>query len=192
MTSDMRAEIVATAATLIKARGYHGFSFSDVADRVGIRKASIHYHFPTKTDLGLAVLRAYRYELGQAARDMAANTGTIDHRALLMRFLTPILDMGRVEADACLCGALGGEYPSLPPAIQAEVAGFFRDHTDWLAALLSDGRAAGAFRFQGDSAQIARFIMAAIEGAMLIKRTSGDTGYVDEVAHLAGGLLGLT
>lgn len=185
----MHEQICETAAALIKERGFHGFSFQDISERVGIKKASIHYHFPSKTDLGVETLRNYRQAMQAAAAKAALHPEAIDHWQALADFLTPILHFGRAGADICLCGALGGEYPSLPPQMQVEVAAFFEEHRVWLTWLLTDGRASGSFHFSGDPAALARFILAAVEGAMLIKRTSGDLGYVDEVVQMAQAFL---
>jgi len=56
MTNSAAEEILDLAETLIQTRGYSAFSYQDIADSLGIRKASIHYHFPSKTDLGIAVV----------------------------------------------------------------------------------------------------------------------------------------
>ena len=55
---DTRAELLIQAETLVRGRGYAGFSYADLAEAVGIRKASIHHHFPTKVDLGAALVAA--------------------------------------------------------------------------------------------------------------------------------------
>ena len=44
-----------SAQHLVQTRGYHAFSYADIAEEVGSRKASIHYYFPSKTDLGKAL-----------------------------------------------------------------------------------------------------------------------------------------
>jgi TetR/AcrR family transcriptional regulator, transcriptional repressor for nem operon len=185
----MHDQICDTAAALIKERGFHGFSFQDISERVGIKKASIHYHFPSKSDLGVAVLSSYRRAMRAAAIRAAEQPEPLDHWQALTDFLTPIMAFGRTGSDICLCGALGGEYPSLPPEMQTEVAAFFDEHLAWLTWLLTDGRAAGTFHFTSAPETLARFILAAIEGAMLIKRTSGNLEYVDEVAKMAASLL---
>ena len=61
---DTRAELLTQAELLIRTRGYSGFSYADLAEGVGIRKASIHHHFPAKSDLATALLRAFdaRYD----------------------------------------------------------------------------------------------------------------------------------
>src|SRR5579862_1588267 len=57
--SSTRDRILDIAQRLIQSRGYNAFSFDDLAEELDIRTASIHYHFPTKADLGIALLRRY-------------------------------------------------------------------------------------------------------------------------------------
>ncbi len=58
-TSD---DILTCARSLIVTGGYNGFSYADVARVVGIRKASIHHHFPAKADLVRVLVARYREE----------------------------------------------------------------------------------------------------------------------------------
>ena len=67
MDSNTAIQIRESAHDLIAERGYFGFSYADIAEVVGIRKASIHHHFPTKVDLVVATLREYRAKLVEAA-----------------------------------------------------------------------------------------------------------------------------
>src|SRR6201987_6515356 len=66
--SETAEQILELAEMLIQTRGYSAFSYQDIADSLGIRKASIHYHFPSKTDLGIAVVDRYvaRFAAGLA------------------------------------------------------------------------------------------------------------------------------
>jgi len=50
--SDTAERILDIAQDLIQRRGFNAFSYHDIAAPMGIRKASIHYHFPSKADLG--------------------------------------------------------------------------------------------------------------------------------------------
>ncbi|MCP5910237.1 TetR/AcrR family transcriptional regulator, partial [Klebsiella pneumoniae] len=47
------------AQSLVVAGGYNGFSYADIAVSIGIRKASIHHHFPTKADLVASLIDRY-------------------------------------------------------------------------------------------------------------------------------------
>ncbi len=186
---DTADRILETAEALIQERGYFGFSFADIAQQIGIRKASIYYHFPAKAELGRAVVDRYRTRMRQVS-DTLAIDDQIDHWKALSEYLTPLQLLGRTPDRACLCAVLGGEYLGLPDAMQSEVAAYFAEHQNWLEKLLASGRAAGAFRFSGDAKAMSQLLFSAIVGGILIKRTNGDTGYLDQVIGAAQSVLG--
>ena len=62
-------QILEVATELVQTRGYNAFSYQDLSDRLGITKASIHHHFPSKEDLGIAVAEKYRAEVEAALAD---------------------------------------------------------------------------------------------------------------------------
>ena len=66
-TSD---QILASARNFIVAGGYNGFSYADIAGEVGIRKASIHHHFPGKVDLVRAVVVQHRERTEASMTDL--------------------------------------------------------------------------------------------------------------------------
>ncbi len=186
---DTAERIVDIAEELVQQRGFHGFSFQDIADRIGIKKASIHYHFPAKAELGRAVIDRYRRRMAEVR--IAVDDGRrIDHWQALSLYLEPIIALGHDPERACLCGVLGGEYIGLPAAMQDEIGQYFGESQDWLTWLFGSGRDAGAFRFEGSAEAMARFIFSAVEGALLIKRTTGDTRYFDGIVDTAAKLLG--
>ena len=59
MALGTREALIRTAEQLMRTRGYSAFSYADLSESVGIRKASIHHHFPTKEDLGKALVEEY-------------------------------------------------------------------------------------------------------------------------------------
>jgi len=186
--ADTSEQILNTAEELIQRGGFHAFSFQDIADRVGIKKASIYYHHPAKAALGREVIARYR---GRFREIMAAidRDKTIGYRDALALYLEPILAMARSGDRVCLCCVLGGEYLALPEEMRAEVAGFFDEHQKWLAKLLHRGRKAGAFHFTGSPARLAKFFFSAVEGALMIQRATGDTRQLDEVLSSIGDIL---
>ena len=179
---DTRENILDQAEALIQERGFSGFSFQDLANAVGIRKASIYYHFPAKADLGRALIARYRLRMN-VAFNAFDGPATIDHLKLLTDYLAPMIHFGRTQGLACLSGVLGGEYLALPPEMQKEIKAFFEEHEVFLTALLERGRKAGHFRFGGSANDMARVLFSAAEGALLIKRIKGDGSYFDRVVQ---------
>lgn len=51
-----RDNILELGTRLIREKGYSGFSYQDIADVLNIKKASIHYHFKSKEELGIGIL----------------------------------------------------------------------------------------------------------------------------------------
>ena len=104
--------ILDIAERLLQTRGYNGFSYADIAAALAVTKASLHYHFPTKPDLAVALVRRYREAVGEAMADIAVTKKTVaDRLDATVRLYTDTLNN---EARICICAALAGEYWSLP------------------------------------------------------------------------------
>jgi TetR/AcrR family transcriptional repressor of nem operon len=178
--SDTAEQILDLAETLIQTRGYSAFSYQDIADSLGIRKASIHYHFPSKTDLGIAVVDRYVARFSGALAALAADS-TRSSMAMLDMYVEPYTAFAKTPDRICLCGALSGEILALPAELRTHVDGFFRAHQDWLAGILKRGAARGEFTLDAPPAKAARFIFSALQGALLVKRTTGDMTQLRDV-----------
>lgn len=177
--ADTKERILDTMQTLIQTRGYSAVSYQDIASELGVRKASIHYHFATKNELGVAVIVRYGRVFGdilQAAREDAASTWQ-----LLDIYLQPFLQFGSTKDQICLCGALAGEFLALPKEMQVVVTTFFEKQQNWLEELLRNGRKDGAFAFTGSARRQARLIFSALQGALLIKRSNGSFSQLKDV-----------
>ena len=163
-------EILSVAQAMIQTRGYNGFSFRDIAAAVGVKSASIHYHYPTKGDLARAVAANYRANFAEATEEITrrnppAVEGLHDYVKLYERTLVQ-------DRRLCLCGALGGEAETLPDEVRSEVNLFFDDQRAWIATLLKEGQARGEIRADTDADSFAACFFAALEGAMMIARST--------------------
>jgi TetR/AcrR family transcriptional repressor of nem operon len=178
--SDTAEQILDLAETLIQTRGYSAFSYQDIADSLGIRKASIHYHFPSKADLGIAVVDRYaaRFDAGLAAIGQDQSQTSM---AMLDFYVEPYIGFAMTPDRICLSGALSGEILALPGELRVRIDGFFRAHQDWLAEILKRGAARGEFTLAAPPAKVARFLFAALQGALLVKRTTGDVTQLRDV-----------
>lgn len=134
-TSD---DILTCARSLIVAGGYNGFSYADIAEVVGIRKASIHHHFPSKSDLVRTLVARYREDAKAALADLVLQVS--DPLEQLRRHLgyweAFIAD---ATAPFCVCALLASQLPVLPEEIALEVRAHFRALSDWLATAMESG-----------------------------------------------------
>jgi len=173
-------QILDVAETLIQTRSYSAFSYQDIAGALAIRKASIHYHFATKADLGVAVVDRYAERFGNALaaldRDQSKSSAQ-----LLDFYCEPYLQYAQTPDRVCLCGALAAESLALPPQIRERVAGFFEDHQAWLARILERGAQRGEFAMRTAAVRTARMFFGALQGALLVKRTTGDMTQLKDV-----------
>ncbi|GAA0769638.1 TetR/AcrR family transcriptional regulator [Ideonella azotifigens] len=177
--------ILRSAHQLILQRGFHGFSYADVADQVGIRKPSIHHHFPTKVDLVRTLVANYRQ--AAAAGLAAIRTNVADPAAQLRAYVGYWERCVATDTDPfCLCALLAAELPSLPPEVAAEVRGHFQALVAWLQAALQDGAAGGQLRLSQPVEVEAHTFMAAVHGALLTARAAGEPSLFGRVmsSHL--------
>lgn len=183
---DTRAELLAQAEILVRGRGYSGFSYGDLALAVNIRKASIHHHFPTKTDLARALVAAYDARYDAALADILAGHAGAPARIEAYGRLY----LGGVEDGlGCLCAVLAIERDTLPEPLRADIAGFFDKHISWLERVLAAGVGEGSLRAGLDPAATARMVVAALEGALMLERLlAGSAGFRSTLAALCASL----
>jgi TetR/AcrR family transcriptional repressor of nem operon len=166
-----RDQVLDVAERLAQTNGFNGFSYADISAELGITKASLHYHFPTKTDLGCALIERYGQRFRVALDEINA-TGRPASRQLesYVELYVGVLRSGRL----CLCGMLAAEFLTLAEPMRRAIRGFFDDNEAWLARLLEAGRQAGELSFDGAATEAANALTSALEGAMLLARSYGD------------------
>ena len=178
--SETAEQILDLAETLIQTRGYSAFSYQDIADSLGIRKASIHYHFPAKADLGIAVIDRYMARFDSALATISDDQSQ-SSMAMLDFYVQPYLKFASTPDRVCLSGALAGEMLALPQEVRERVDHFFRSHQMWLTKILKRGVARGEIRLAAPAPKVARFVFAALQGALLVKRTTNDVSQLNDV-----------
>jgi TetR/AcrR family transcriptional repressor of nem operon len=171
---------------LVQSRGYNAFSYADVAAELDLTKAALHYHFAGKAELGEALLNRYVTRFAEALAVIDAKP--VDATSKLTSYGDLYLDVLQ-RRRMCLCGMLAAEFETLPEPMRAIVIRFFKDNETWLSKVLAQGRKEGTLRFTGSTREAARFVVSALEGAMLVARPFGDTvRFRKAVSSLIAGL----
>jgi TetR/AcrR family transcriptional repressor of nem operon len=174
-TTDTKQLIMDAAQPMVQAHGYNALSFRDVAAVIGIKSASIHYHFPTKGDLGAALARRYT-EVGKAGLDRL-RASSADVPTLVGSFIGVFRAALANENRMCLIGIMSAEHDDLPDKVKAEVATFSDMCVAWLRDILSAGG-------EGDETTAlhrAFAIFGAIQGAQLVSRGRNDIALFDQM-----------
>ncbi len=163
-----RERILDAAQELLQTQGYHAFSFRDLADRIGIKSASVHYYFPSKEDLALALLERYhkrfferlaRVQTRRPAERLAAYAGL---------FVRTFQEGERI----CPGASFAANFANLPEAPRRALLAFYQDNVRWLEAVLREGAERGEFRPVKDAGLAASAIFSTLEGAILLGRVS--------------------
>jgi TetR/AcrR family transcriptional repressor of nem operon len=178
-TADTSQRILDIAERLVQTRGFNGFSYADIASALTLTKASLHYHFPTKAELGTRLIE--RYEAGFLKALEEIHRTTPDARDKLRRYAKIYADVLR-NNRMCLCGMLAAEYATLPKPMKEEMRHFFDENERWLVVVLEAGRASGSLRFTGSALDVARALVGSLEGAMMIARSYGEVARLETVA----------
>ena len=166
-----KQELLKAAEDKVRSGGYSNFSFRELAKEVGIKSASVHYHFPTKADLGAELARQYSDNfmrlLGEPVELTKAGENPI--KAYVSQFRRALLE----DKKMCLCGLLGAETDCLPEKVKVETQRFFKLNLDWLqvAHKLDDPI--------GVEAKAAN-TLSLLEGAMMVSKALGDNHFFDQ------------
>ena len=163
--------ILDIAERLVQTCGYNGFSYADIAAELKVTKASLHYHFPGKADLGASLIE--RYEHNFLAALAGIDEREKDARSKLRRYAAIYGEVLR-DGRMCLCGMLAAEYGTLPDEMRVRLRHYFDENERWLAEVLKQGKKDKALRFNGTPKEAARALVGSLEGAMMLARSYGD------------------
>ncbi|WP_299770989.1 TetR/AcrR family transcriptional regulator [uncultured Tateyamaria sp.] len=169
---DTRNALLDQAEEFARRRGFDGFSFADLANSAGIRKASVHYHFPAKADLSFALMERYRAVFMDKLHAISAAEPMASAR--LLQFLNLYRQASDGGRSLCLCVALSVTQTALPKASLAELAAFHGDVIAWLETVFRLGQADGTLRHVSDPRAEAHAAMAQVEGAQIVARAAQD------------------
>jgi TetR/AcrR family transcriptional regulator, transcriptional repressor for nem operon len=172
-STDTRTQILDTAQDLIQRLGVNAMSYQDISEAVGIRKASIHYHFPSKDDLVAVLLDRYNDYFLRLVDGIIAQSDAAEVK--LRRYCSlfeATLSSGNGD-KACLYGMVGAELATLKHPLAERVTLFYRDNEALLVKMLSQGKESGEFRFVGDIHAMAMLIFSLLEGGFLVARAHG-------------------
>jgi TetR/AcrR family transcriptional repressor of nem operon len=179
-----RKRILDIAEELILTRGYNGFSYQDISKSIGIRKASIHYHYPLKEDLVERYTRKQVVLFKMWCKTIGKHTST-EKLYLFGRMYLTLSKQGR---KICPIGMLTAEFPVLPAKIQARVRELLESELSWLEGVIADGVAAGEINRQINIHRTALIILTTLAGMLKMFRIHKDPaeaeGMINELIKL--------
>lgn len=166
-------EILDVAEKMVRKGGYNAFSFRDIAKEVGIKSSSVHYHFPTKEDLGAAVASYYTEKFLNALGEPKALIS--NKKDPIKIYIQAFRDALIKDKHMCLCGLLGAEVDGLPPKVATQAKEFFERNIEWLNAVYT------LKGLREDSKEKALQTIALLEGAMIVCGVLNDRDAFDQI-----------
>lgn len=179
--------ILDAAQELVQERGFNKMGHTDISRRLGIRNASIHYHFAKKAELGVALVYRYRRHLEAQLRNI--DDVGVSPPEQLERYLAAYRAVVHPDGRICLCTVLAGDYNTLPEGMQREVRAFFDLNETWLTRVFAEGRATQTLRVPDTPEGAAFAFLATLEGTMLLARASGNVKRFETFAQRSLGVL---
>lgn len=170
-------QLLDVGEVLMRQRGYGGFSYADLARETGIRKASVHHHFATKADFGLAVFQRYAARFTAVLRDFSGSRtgGQALYRAI--QFYRDALADGE---QLCLCAALSSDRQTLSEEVCKALADANAATVQWIEGVLLQGRRDRSISVGGEPSEEALAILAQLQGAQLLARAANDVTLFDQ------------
>ena len=160
-----RQELLRKATATVRRAGSAALNFRDLGQSVGVKSSTVHYYFPTKSDLLNEAASEYTTALATALKDGARASKSFRQDMLV---LVDLFVGAQGQELSCLCGMLATEADLLDPAVKATVNGFFARLQSWV----SDQADARGVAAPGGlpPATFARLLVSLLEGALLLSR----------------------
>lgn len=166
-----RDEILERGARLLLTRGYNGFSYRDISKPMGIKNAAVHYHFPTKEDLGVALVDRYRDVLRENTADFMQRGGNPVNQ--LEGYMNLVVQAFNDQQSLCPMGILAVDFFTLPERVRRHAQFLVDEMLDWMNRVLELGRDQGSYDFSGPPRAKALSIKSTLQGAAQLARIAG-------------------
>ena len=175
---DTAAKLLDSAQRLVQQRGFNAFSYADLAEEIGIRSASIHYHFKSKRDLGRALLDRYLGGLETSLQQLDREEPS--YRRRLEKLIEGYRNT-ECSGYMCLCGSLASDFATLPVEMQELIDAYLARTEAWVAEKIEEGTRAGELSPITEAEDLASLLVSGLQGALLIGRARSKGSILDSV-----------
>lgn len=165
-----KERILDIAEHFIMSKGFNGFSYKNIATELNVKNAAIHYHFPSKKDLGVAVIQRAQTRF-KVWNEMIGHqdSSPLD---MLMAVLEMFVGYANSDEYVCLGGSLETDFNTFPKEMQNEIRLFAAEMLNYMRNVLETGRETGVFTFSDSPEDKAIFILSTLQGALQMDRVS--------------------
>ncbi len=176
MSIDTRASLIKSAEYMLRSKGYAAFSYADLEKVVGIKKASIHHHFPKKEDLGAVIIESY---IQQSILDFESIEQDFPNAFGRLCAFASLFRAAMSDGMLPLCGALAAEMAALPDKLQVLTRQYFGIQLKWIKKIIDEGISCSELSSKGDTHQKAFQILSLLEGSSFVRWAMNDGTELD-------------
>jgi TetR/AcrR family transcriptional repressor of nem operon len=176
-----RDQILDSATRLIHLQGYHCTSLDDVLRESGVGKGNFYYYFKSKEELGYAIIDRVMQGFVQRTLEPAFADTSGNPIAQIHAFLDRVLDNQRQRncIGGCPIGNLASELSDVHEGFRQRLAGIFEEWRAKLALALKRAQLGGRAREDFEPSTLAQFLVAALEGAILLTKVTKDIAIME-------------
>ncbi len=169
-TTDTKTKALDLGREYLQTLGFSGFSFQTIADTLGIKKASLHYYFASKEEMGLALLNDYE----ESHKNWALKVQDLPAKVKLEKMVKGFKSLSSKNHMICPVGSFTSDFHSTTPKMKKRILQFHFLVRDWLTETINQGKKEGTIRKSLDSEVAADLFLATLQGGVQLARIRGE------------------
>lgn len=182
VVKDRKRQILELTEEYVEREGFDSFSYHQLSHRLGISTASLHYHFPKKEDLGVALCAFLRGRLSALFTDISNSGGSAWEK--LESFMDKGKSMAKGQQAICPISSLQVEVNVLSVKMRQAHLALEQFELEFLTNILREGREKGEMNFQGEPQEQAAMVASTYKGAIQYARVHGEKYFQAAVQQL--------
>jgi TetR/AcrR family transcriptional repressor of nem operon len=169
ISNDTRTAILDVAQDMVQRQSISGVSFQELANRIGIKKGSLYYHFESKDDLAVALLERATSEMKESFVRGKAKSPLEQLNYFLDIYLHHIIPTEKL----CPGGAFAGEWEKLSSPVKAQANRLVDAQVKGVSEILTEGIHSGVFNDHAKTVEeLAQWVISCVQGALVTSRVS--------------------
>lgn len=168
--TDTKTKALDLGREYLQTLGFSGFSFQTIADTLGIKKASLHYYFASKEEMGLALLSDYE----ESHKNWALKVQDLPSKIKLEKMVKGFKSLSSKNHMICPVGSFTSDFHSTTPKMKKKILQFHFLVRDWLTETIEQGKKEGTIRKSLDSEVAADLFLSTLQGGVQLARIRGE------------------
>jgi TetR/AcrR family transcriptional repressor of nem operon len=177
-----RKAILTAAMRLMQVHGYHATSLDDVLRESGVGKGNFYHHFRSKEELGYAILDQIVAGFVERTLEPCFADPSGAPLAQIRCFLDRLVQAQRDRQcrGGCAMGNLASELSDVHEGFRKRLASVFTTWHARFAEALTEAKRRGHVIVGCEPDATARFVVASLEGAILLTKVTKDIGVMEQ------------